>query len=277
MNSPRVELCSMFFLIATLPLVAQGTYKQIDYPGAAQTFAASINAAGDVVGVYNDTGNFQHGFLLSGGTFTTIDDPNGGWTFLTGINDNGKIVGYGTIAFLYDIQSQVFTNIGIQSLYTHPLGINNFDTVVGFVLGGNPHNLHEVGFELFANGQTKRIAVPGATETDCWGVSTSGIIVGFGILADNSEFSFTFSGDQYKFLSQGIVLGINPQGTAIVGYDSMGGFLYQNNTLTTLQIPGAKLTIANGINRGGQVVGYFRDLDGSIHGFIWTPATDAGH
>ena len=275
MSTQRVALCSLFFLIAALPLTAQGSYKQIDYPGAVQTFASSINAAGDVVGMYIDTSNFQHGFLLSGGNFTTIDDPNGGWTFLTGINDNRKIVGYGTIAFLYDIQSQVFTNIGIDGLYTHPLGINNLDTVVGFVLGGNPHNLLEVGFELFANGQTKRIAVPGASNTDCWGVSTSGIIVGFTF--GNSGFSFAFNGDQYKLLSQGIVLGINPQGTAIVGYNVGGGFLYQNNTLTTIRVIDAKLTIANGVNRVGQVVGYFRNLDESYHGFVWTPATDAAH
>lgn len=250
----------------------------IDYPGATQTFASSINAAGDVVGMYFDSTNFQHGFLLSGGTFTTIDDPNGGWTYLTGINDNGKIVGYGTIAFIYDIQSQTFTNIGIENLYTHPLGINNLDTVVGFVVAGGPHNLHEVGFELFANGQTKRIAVPGEMDTDCWGISTSGIIVGFGVTRNYSEFSFISNGDQYRVLSLPvIVLGINPQGTAFVGYYSAGGFLYQNKILTRLRVPDAKETIANGVNSVGQVVGYFNDLAATPHGYMWTPPAEVSH
>ena len=41
-------------------------------------------------------------------------------------------------------------------------------------------------------------------------------------------------------------------------------------TFTTLDIPGAILTEAIGINNAGQVVGFFRDSSGT-HGFVASP------
>jgi hypothetical protein len=234
----RFALSASLFLIGTVPLCAQGTYTQIDYPGAVATYGYGINSAGDVVGDYVDASDIQHGFLMSGGTFTTIDNPIGGWTWISGINDHGTVVGYGGIAFLYDIQSKVFTNIGIGGLETTPLGINNADTVVGFVISGRYH-AHQTGFELSAQGQTTRIKVMDAESTLPWGVSTSGLVVGYGFLGDYSDYSFSFDSGKSKFLTiadapNAIVLGINTQGTAVVGwYSPLGvesGFLFQNNT-----------------------------------------------
>jgi probable HAF family extracellular repeat protein len=76
------------------------------------------------------------------------------------------------------------------------------------------------------------------------------------------------------------VVGINPQGTAIVGhYETspgvFAGFIYKNATLTTLQFPGSRGTGAIGINGAGQVVGNFGDTNGNGHGFLWTPPADA--
>jgi probable HAF family extracellular repeat protein len=75
--------------------------------------------------------------------------------------------------------------------------------------------------------------------------------------------------------------GVNPAGTALVGsYNpssgATAGFLYQNNTLTTLQFPGSISTQAYGINASGEVVGYFQDANNVVHGFTWTPPADAG-
>ena len=52
MNALRIALCSLLALIATVPLMAQGTYTQIDYPGARETFIYGINNAGDIAGAY---------------------------------------------------------------------------------------------------------------------------------------------------------------------------------------------------------------------------------
>jgi hypothetical protein len=63
---------SLAVLLATASLaLAQGTYRQIDYPGAADTQVTGIDTAGDLVGFYNASG-IDHGLLFNSGTYTTI-------------------------------------------------------------------------------------------------------------------------------------------------------------------------------------------------------------
>src|SRR4051794_21794055 len=45
------------------------------------------------------------------------------------------------------------------------------------------------------------------------------------------------------------------------------GFLYSGGSFTTIEVPGAYLTYANGINDVGQIVGGFADSTG-FHGFL---------
>ncbi|HEY9230493.1 MAG TPA: hypothetical protein VIS78_00035, partial [Blastocatellia bacterium] len=73
---------------------AQGKFKQIDFPGSVQSEAFGINAAGDIVGRYEDAQGTQHGFLLRNGVFTTIDALPGQNTYAWGINSRGEIVGW---------------------------------------------------------------------------------------------------------------------------------------------------------------------------------------
>ena len=60
-------------------LYSHGNYTILNFPGAINTVAYSINASGQVVGFYEDGSNgsitSQHGFLYSGGTYSTIDPP----------------------------------------------------------------------------------------------------------------------------------------------------------------------------------------------------------
>src|ERR1700757_4250991 len=78
----------------TMPIF---TYTTLDDPlGINGTFATGVNASGQVVGSYNDSGGSAHGFLYSGGTYTTFNDPdagNGGDTIPDGINNLGQVVG----------------------------------------------------------------------------------------------------------------------------------------------------------------------------------------
>lgn len=271
-------LCSVLLVVVSAALAtAQGTYTQIDVPWAEQTYGNGINSAGDIVGSYLDGRDVQHGFLLSGGIFTTIDNPRGGWTYASGINDRGQIVGNGGLAFIYDVQSRVFTDIDIGNLPTDPLAINNAGTIAGYVVIYDPRvGYKEAGFERFADGQRQRIGVIGSQTTVPFGISSSGDIVGYAYHS-NKPYSFVFESGRYKIVTfGGTLLGVNPQGTALVGYYGVSGvtsgFLYQNSTLTTLQFPGSTSTVAIGINKGGQVVGYFSDGTGHNHGFVWTPS-----
>src|SRR5690348_16877218 len=136
MNFPRIALCSLLLLIATAPLMAQGTYTEIHVPGAITTECRGINARGDVVGTYEDTSAFYHGFLLSGGTYTTIDYSGGLETFLFGLNNFGQIIGTtrSEVAFVYDTSTQAFTVLAYPgSKFTWPQAINDAGVVVGYI------------------------------------------------------------------------------------------------------------------------------------------------
>jgi uncharacterized membrane protein len=59
----------------------------------------------------------------------------------------------------------------------------------------------------------------------------------------------------------------------IVGYyyqagSSTHGFLYDQGSYTTLDVPDALYTYANGINACGQIVGTYYDAAKRIHGFL---------
>jgi parallel beta-helix repeat protein len=71
-----------------------GAFTQIDYGGGGQTEAVGINAAGDIVGDFQDVAQGVHGFLLKNGRFTQIDYPGSGHTMAYGINASGQIVGH---------------------------------------------------------------------------------------------------------------------------------------------------------------------------------------
>src|SRR5437773_299056 len=115
-TSPRKTLCFLAAFMTTFvpPTVAQGTYTQIDVPGASFTSCQGVDTAGDIVGFYGASDN-EYGFLFSGGSYITIAYPGATGTQLTGINDMGQIVGLtyspSQIGFLYDVVTQSFTTI----------------------------------------------------------------------------------------------------------------------------------------------------------------------
>lgn len=273
-------------LISGLAL-AQGTYTQIDYPGATRTFVDSVNTAGDLVGYYTDAGGLFHGFLASGGVYSTIDYPGAQDTQLFGINDSGQIAGFShspNVGFVYDTQTQAFITVSYPSAsVTDPTAINNAGTVTGYMqLSGS-----YAGFEW--NGSTyRKVVPPGATKTYLWGVSSAGEVVGYYFTSNNSHFSFSFANGKYQQLSipstQGAeVFGINPSGSTVVGSGrtssgTNAGFSYQKNnkTLQTLEFPASSGTAAYAINATGEIAGTFTDLAQVPHGFTWTPSEPAG-
>jgi len=266
-------------LPAAAPLaLAQGTYTQIDYPGAASTFCYGIDTAGDISGYYVDSSGTSHGFLLSGGIYTTIDYPGAQGTYVYGINDEGQVVGFtagiATIGFVYNVQAQTFTEISHNGSLA-PTSINNGGEIAGYFAGG--------GFELVGS-KFIRIKFPHSYANLVWGMSASGEVVGDFINVNSTYVSFLFDHGTYRRLSipaepYAQALGISSSGTTVVGIyyvPSQGlAFLYQNETLQTLQFPGSADTGAIGINDAGEVVGVFYDASNILHGFTWTPPADA--
>jgi uncharacterized membrane protein len=297
-------------LLASAPLaLAQGTYTQIDVPGATWTSCWGIDTAGDISGIYSDPSGVVHGFLLSGGTYTTIDYPGTSDTELFGINDEGQIVGYNGsyVGFVYNVQTQAFTEVSYpNAVWTVPTAINNAGDIAGFyaLLNKSP-----IGFELKGSTYT-RILPPGTSNIYVWGITTSGEVVGYATGKQTNKLfingsgsaivggyapsgigdgflyqDFLFKPGKYEAILRSTggnpaAFGINGSGNAIVGeYVPLGisgiedGFLYQGTTLQPLSFPGAYVTSASSINAAGEVVGTFNS--GSEHGFIWTPPADA--
>jgi probable HAF family extracellular repeat protein len=116
-------------------------------------------------------------------------------------------------------------------------------------------------------------------------ITASGRLFGYEYGVGSDSFTnFTFCGGQYRKLAipnapEAYINGVNPAGTAVVGIyrpssvsnGGLAGFLYENNSLQTLEFPGAIDSYAWGVNAAGEVVGYFIDRSGFIHGFTWTP------
>jgi len=272
----------LLLLLAFAPAaLAQGTYTEIDFPGAFSTQAVGIDKAGDISGWYEDQNAATHGFVLRNGNYTSVDYPGTtGGTALYGMNDMGQIVGAGAAGpFIYDMNTRTFTLINYpNSRSTSPSAINNAGVVVGQV---DTSNLY--GFAL--SGTKGMIVEPPATVYGtASGISSGGVIVGF---ASNSSgtVNFTYTkGKYYPITIPGTsslqVYGINPTGTAVVGtyvdvYGDYTGFVYQNKVLTPVQFNSAQ-TIASAINSSGQVVGLFGYLGApDLHGFLWTPPRNA--
>jgi probable HAF family extracellular repeat protein len=170
-------------------LDSSGTYTTLDYPSARQTFAQSINGAGQIVG---SSANDGHAFLYSGGTYTPLDSAlNGGTPF--SINDSGQIVGtystfenggFKTHGFLYSNGTFITLDYPGATNGTFAYGINNQGQIVGYYSdfddihgGGGIH-----GF-LYSGGTYTTLDDPLAATvttsgTEAFGINDAGQIVG---------------------------------------------------------------------------------------------------
>src|SRR3954469_505235 len=73
---------------------SDGSYLQLDYPGATATVAEAINDNGAIVGTYTVSDNQSHGFIYFQGAWATLNYLNaGGYTELHGISNAGVILG----------------------------------------------------------------------------------------------------------------------------------------------------------------------------------------
>jgi hypothetical protein len=69
------------------------TGSPVSFPGSLVTYAQGLNDAGNVVGIYLDSQQQVHGFLLQGIAYTSIDFPGAVATEALGTNKHGDIVG----------------------------------------------------------------------------------------------------------------------------------------------------------------------------------------
>lgn len=135
---------------------SNGSFMDLNYPGAQRTTPMGINDSGMIVGSYVDVFG-SHGFIYHNGQWATLDNPSApvGTTGLNGISNAGKIIGFNnppaqTSAFLYE--NGVFKVIAVPKATggTFANGISANGLITGDVyLNGN--NSSQNGFIATCN------------------------------------------------------------------------------------------------------------------------------
>lgn len=149
-------------------------------------------------------------------------------------------------------QSYAFTVLDVPGVsgYTQAFGVNASGQVVGY---------SSLGGFLYSGGTYTSIDVPGASFTTPFGINAGGQIVGYSSLG-----SFRYSAGAYdvSFIPDRLAhaTAINDRGqVAGMRYEVAGGphgFVLSGGEVTSIDLPGATPTYVQGINAGGQVVGW---------------------
>ena len=230
---------------------AQYTFEEIvitDYVPGATAASANGNSTHEIAGDYDKDG-VTHGFVLSKGAFTTVDFPGAKLTQVNGINAPGRFAG-------------TYSETG--DLATNARGY--FSSKGDFVTIHPPQSSRtQVGF-LNAQGE-----VVGAFRDNTASQKRRSFI-----WKDGHFTIFNVPGDD-PAPGGTIAFGINDKGETVGNYLegglNKGFFRSKKGEFTKFEVPGALLTIGEGINNNGTIVGVYVDKedndDNDIHGFVW--------
>lgn len=215
-----------------------------DYPGAGNsTSAFGINSRGDIAGDYLDASNVRRGFVrFSNGTFSApIVEPNDTANFTRGRGINtartidGDFFNTADNAFHgYILSGGVFTQFDIGGpVSTDLYGINDAGNFVGAY--GSTVQLTQAFVNI--TGTTTVITIPGEYDASASGINNLNQVAG-----DYSTNS---------------------------GLLRHGFFRNSNGALTfPIDFPGATITVQNGVNDHGWIVGRYDFADNIDHGFF---------
>ncbi len=287
----RIGFLGLGLILLFAPGAFAGRYDitVIDYPGAASTFVAGINDAGDMVGRYITPDQKTRGYLLKRGEFTTIEFPGAVVTALVGITKAGDIGGYYTEASGLEhgfiLSAGRFTTIpdypGFEM--TRPIGLNSKGEMVGMIYNRTGDTRHR-GFVL-SGGQFTLIDYPEPNLMTClFRINDNSDAIGHwqdaagirhGLLWSKGKLtSFDLPGASQTMIDTGFVA---TSGDIVGPYRDLRGkakgfLLSKGGTLTRLEVPGALQTISVYMNNLGNLVGNYQDAGGVTHGFLMTPA-----
>jgi probable HAF family extracellular repeat protein len=284
---------------------AGATFTTIDPPGSVLTLAGGINDSGEIVGRYTDGAGTVHGFLLSNGVYSSFDVPGStGFSAGIGVNSNGQIVGdyyVNQTEHGYLLSGSTFTTIDPPGAHgTQAEGINTAGDIVGLYFADPPFqngwSAQVHGFLLHA-GVFTNIDFPGAADTEAWRINDAGQILGRYQKGDGKFHLYILSNGNFTSLADlpGAVQtatlelgGFNGNGDVSATYCSstpcpwgIGGliqskgnfyaFLSSGGANTQIGFPGATATGAFGLNSFDDVVGFYVDSKGRVHGYLRTP------
>ena len=291
------------FLGTIAPATTLTVLQRFDFPSqnnhrvaTAATLPQKFSDQGDIIGTVVDVNGTSKGFIYKyrlGKFSEAFSEPNdtGSNTQGRGINNLRHSCGEylngndGTFHG-YLLKHPSFFDINVPgAVNTIPLGINNSGSLVGTVLlndGSQPAFVSLLQtFTMFS--------VPGATATFAYQLNDSNEIVGYYV--DANGITHGFSRDSAGNLtfpidvtgSAGTILfGNNSLNWGVGRYSDALGVTHGLYYTTPDKImsfdapfPGAVFTSLNGVNRGGQVCGYYIDTSGIAHGLVAQLEPDA--
>ena len=238
-------------------------YLNENFPGAVQTQVTGLNDWGITVGFYSTQNrasmtNNNFGFYTMHGMFHRVNFPANNPAMppvdqLLGVNDRGMAVGFFVNkqghdrGYEYNILTRRYrrilvpgTRLTVNSPSLTATAINNAGDVAGFYTasGGMTDAFLKTARHF------TRLAVPGASMTQAFGVNDRGEVVGAYTTGSGS------SAKTYGFT-----------------WTRRMGFRTVNDP------KGVGSTIINGVNDSGDLVGFYNDAAGNTHGLLWA----AGH
>ena len=259
-----------------------------------QTYPAMLSDSGVVLGTVGITGVGTLGVETNPAFASTADHCG-----LSGAADNTTITGASAysiqefivgscaqdVAYLFDVQHNTTSFVSYpNSLETTLTGSTSDGLAVGTYLDANDvfHGLmyfqgHYTSldapgsFGTFVNGINEFNEMYGSFKTVSQGDNTSGfLILDFG--------AYTVIDVPNAFSTE--ITGLNGSNQAVGGYypnvngSSERAFTWQNGAFTLFPL-NVKSSVATAINEAGAVAGWYIDLAGKEHGFVWKPATGA--
>jgi hypothetical protein len=253
-------------LVLSVPELAQAQYvfTTIDVPGATST-SANGNSTHEIAGEFDDADGNTHGFVLNKGVFTTIDFPPSAppaprvtGTILNGINASGQITGT-YFVFVGDppdpntIPNHAFVGDGVKGPFTTLDPKDSTRSQGGFI------NAQGQAVGAFRDGM--------ANEKRRGFIWRKGTFTIFNVPGDSTP------PEGFGTVPQGI----NDIGQVVGNYtdkkdpDNIHGFLRSSKgEFTIIDFPfgtNTTVTVANGINNAGTIVGVYVD-DTGLHGFV---------
>jgi probable HAF family extracellular repeat protein len=285
---------------ATPPMQDLGTL------GGSSSFAYGINDSGQVVGSSYLYGNTYHAFLYDATATPPMQDlgtlGGGGVSQAFGINASGQVVGLSenptnhTHAFLYDqAATPPMQDLGtLGGTVSRAWGINDSGQVVGSSYLTDDSAEHAFLYDATATPPMQDLGTLGGRVSQAFGINASGQVVGLSYITGNIvSHAFLYDpaatppmqdlGTLAGMMGGSQAWGINNSGQ-VVGIgdfaDVGGAFLYDPAATPPMQdlnnlIPsdsGWTLTLANGINDSGEIVGYgFVNGQTYAHAFLLRP------
>jgi hypothetical protein len=229
--------------------------------------------------------------------FQTLNNPaDPTFNQLLGINNSGTIAGYfGSGAAGHPNQGYTlvppasYTNENFPaSVQTQVTGINNIGTTVGFWSNTNVGNMMDSNFGFvdvggtFTNVNNPNTATTPPVFNQLLGVNDNNVAVGFYVDAAGNTHGYTYNISTKTFsaniddpnaVGATTAAAINNAGVIAGFYTGSDmhthGFLDSNGTFTTVDAPGATMTMLLGLNNIGFAVGVETDAMGNMHGVLY--------